>query len=140
MTEQQHTGTPTDPAFWATLQARDARALMDFYVEAFGFVVTAAYEDAGVVQHAELRRPGSEGGVMLGTYRPDKQWGRAPGSATVYVAVPDVDALHQRVAAHGATITRAIADTDYGSREFGVDDPDGNSWSFGTYVGAPLPD
>jgi len=26
-----------------------------------------------------------------------------------------------------------IEDKDYGSREFGVRDPEGNIWSFGTY-------
>jgi len=28
-------------------------------------------------------------------------------------------------------------DTDYGSREFSVRDPEGNRWSFGSYRGAP---
>ena len=28
-------------------------------------------------------------------------------------------------------------DTDYGSRDFTVRDPEGNLWSFGTYRGAP---
>jgi uncharacterized glyoxalase superfamily protein PhnB len=28
---------------------------------------------------------------------------------------------------------RELIDTDYGSREFSVRDPEGNLWSFGTY-------
>jgi uncharacterized glyoxalase superfamily protein PhnB len=27
--------------------------------------------------------------------------------------------------------------TDYGYREFAVEDPEGNRWTFGTYPGAP---
>ena len=30
-----------------------------------------------------------------------------------------------------------LHDTDYGSRDFAVLDPEGNRWSFGTYRGAP---
>src|SRR5699024_1131870 len=116
------------------------KALIAFYVDALGFVATATYDDGDVVHHAELRRRDCAGGLMLGTYAPDKPWGREPGSATAYAVVADVDELYARAAAHGATITRPLNDTDYGSREFGVDDPEGNSWTFGTYAGAPLPD
>jgi len=31
-----------------------------------------------------------------------------------------------------------LNDTDYGSREFSVRDPEGNLWSFGTYRGEPV--
>ncbi|MGC5628857.1 VOC family protein [Georgenia sp. Z1344] len=137
---EQATTTTTDPAVWTTLQARDAKALIDFFVDALGFVSTATYDDGDVVHHAELRRPGTAGGIMLGTYDADKPWGREPGSGTAYVVVPDVDALYERATAQGATIMRPLDDTDYGSREFGVDDLEGNSWTFGTYPGAPLPE
>ena len=30
-----------------------------------------------------------------------------------------------------------LHDTDYGSRDFAVRDPEGNRWSFGTYRGEP---
>ena len=30
-------------------------------------------------------------------------------------------------------VVRELSDTDYGSREFSVRDPEGNVWSFGTY-------
>lgn len=35
----------------------------------------------------------------------------------------------------GAEILTELADTDYGSREFSLSDPEGNLWSFGTYPG-----
>jgi uncharacterized glyoxalase superfamily protein PhnB len=40
---------------------------------------------------------------------------------------------------HKADVIRPLADTDYGSREFTVRDPEGNLWSFGTYPGTPAP-
>jgi uncharacterized glyoxalase superfamily protein PhnB len=60
-----------------------------------------------------------------------------PGTFGAYVVADDIDALHARVAAAGATVTRPPEDTDYGSREFALKDPEGNRWSFGTYRGAP---
>ena len=30
-----------------------------------------------------------------------------------------------------------LHETDYGSRDFAVRDPEGNRWSFGTYRGEP---
>jgi len=41
------------------------------------------------------------------------------------------------VTAAGADIIRKPEDTDYGSREFALRDPEGNLWSFGTYRGEP---
>ena len=56
------------------------------------------------------------------------------------VVVDDIDALHARVAGAGAAVTRPPRDTDYGSREFALRDPEGNHRSFGTYRGAPVAD
>jgi uncharacterized glyoxalase superfamily protein PhnB len=47
------------------------------------------------------------------------------------------DALHDRAVAAGAEVFQPLHDTDYGSREFSVRDPEGNRWSFGTYRGEP---
>ena len=58
------------------------------------------------------------------------------GTFGVYVVTDNPDALHDRALAAGATLVRALNDTDYGSREFAVKDPEGNRWSFGTYRGA----
>jgi uncharacterized glyoxalase superfamily protein PhnB len=52
---------------------------------------------------------------------------------SAYIIVPDADAVYARAKAADATIVREIQDTDYGSREFTVNDPDGHSWSVGTY-------
>ncbi|MGH3051296.1 MAG: VOC family protein [Gaiellaceae bacterium] len=59
--------------------------------------------------------------------------GESVNGGGVYVVVEDVDA-HCAVARDaGAEITRGPEDTDYGSREYGVRDPEGLAWHFGTY-------
>ena len=52
---------------------------------------------------------------------------------SAYIVVPDADAVYAKAQAAGATVVRPLQDTDYGSREFSVKDPEGHSWSVGTY-------
>jgi uncharacterized glyoxalase superfamily protein PhnB len=123
------------PQVWPTLRARDARALIRFLVDVVGFEETAVYGDGDVVHHAQLSWP-LGGGIMLGSDR-EGEWQLPPGTFGAYVVVDDPDALYERVTAAGADIIRKPSDTDYGSREFGLRDPEGNLWSFGTYRGEP---
>ncbi len=76
---------------------------------------------------------------MLGSAREvaGDPWPVQPGTCGAYVVADDIDALHARVAAAGAEITAEPHDTDYGSRDFALRDPEGNRWSFGTYRGEP---
>ncbi len=126
------------PQVWPSLRARDARALIRFLVDAFGFEETVVYGDADRVDHAQLSWP-LGGGVMLGSARdtPDDHWPLQPGSFGAYVVTDDPDALCARATAAGAQLIRDLNDTDYGSREFSVRDPEGNRGSFGTYRGEP---
>ena len=133
---------PPPPQVWPTLRARDARALIRFLVDVVGFEESVVYGEGDRVDHAELTWP-LGGGVMLGSMRevdPATQWSPQPGTFGAYVVADDIDALHVRVAAAGAEITRAPSDTDYGSRDFAIRDPEGNRWSFGTYRGAAIGD
>lgn len=126
-----------NPTVWLTLQAHSAAELIDYFVDTFGFVVTARHGDTGdIVRHAELRWPHGSGGIMLGSYRPDAQWRREPGTAGAFVVTDDVDGLYQRVLDRKADVVQPLADTDYGAREFVVRDPEGNLWCFGDYPGA----
>jgi uncharacterized glyoxalase superfamily protein PhnB len=128
------------PQVWPTLRARDARALITFYEEAFGFQVAALYPDDGDgVAHAQLRWP-EGGGIMLGSAREGTDWSLAPGTFGAYVVTADPDALFQRAVAAGATGLPEPMTPEYGGggRECAVRDPEGNLWSFGTYRGEPL--
>jgi uncharacterized glyoxalase superfamily protein PhnB len=135
MTDGQGKAPP--PQVWPTLRARDARALIRFLVEAFGFEATAVYGEGDPVEHAQLSWP-LGGGIMLGSAREgDDPWPLQPGSFGAYVVCDDPDALFARVTAAGAEVIHGLSDTDYGSRDFAVRDPEGNRWSFGTYRGEP---
>lgn len=130
---------PADPppTVWPTFRAADAHAMITFLTEALGFEQVVVYADGDTVHHAELAWPPG-GGVMLGSARPDDQSGvTRPGSLSCYVVTSDPDALYARAVAHGATVAKEPYTTDYGSRDFAIEDPEGNRWTFGTYPGAP---
>ncbi|MEJ8574308.1 VOC family protein [Microbaculum marinum] len=116
---------------------RDARAAIDWLETAFGFETKVAYEGpGGSIAHAELRIGSSY--VMLGTQKQDPFNWTTPEQAGVstqmiYVVVDDADAMFDRVSKLDADIVRPLADTDYGSRDFSVRDPEGHIWNFGTY-------
>ncbi|MBE1485415.1 VOC family protein [Plantactinospora soyae] len=129
---------PPPPQVWPTVRARDARKLIRFLVDAFGFEEVMVSAEGDLVHHAQLRWPPG-GGIMLGSVRddPEDRWPLQPGTFGGYVVTDDPDALCTRAIAAGAELVQELRDTDYGSREFLVRDPEGNRWSFGTYRGEP---
>jgi uncharacterized glyoxalase superfamily protein PhnB len=129
-------GETPAPQVWPSLRARDARALIKFLVDAFGFEETVVYGDGDVVHHAQLSWPAG-GGIMLGSARPGEASATNPGEFGAYVVSDDIDAIFQRAKAAGAQITAEPHDTDYGSHDFAARDPEGNRWTFGTYRGEP---
>src|SRR5690242_16358109 len=104
------------PQVWHTLRARDARALIRFLVDAFGFEETVVYGEGDRVDHAQLSWPPG-GGIMLGSVRddPDDTWSLAPGSFGAYVVTDDPDGLCARATAAGAKLVMDLNDSDYGS-------------------------
>jgi uncharacterized glyoxalase superfamily protein PhnB len=132
------TNTPPKQV-WPTLRAHDARGLIKFLVDAFGFEETVVHGDGDRVDHAQLSWP-EGGGIMMGSARPEGEndpWPIKPGSFGAYVVTDDPDAVHVRAVAAGAKILMDLHETDYGSRDFAAADPEGNRWSFGTYRGEP---
>jgi uncharacterized glyoxalase superfamily protein PhnB len=129
------------PKVYPCLAYRDPAAAIDFLQRAFGFspLLTVPGED-GVIMHAELSL-GDEV-VMLGGSKPDLGWVSPldlPAlNATVCFFIDEVDAHYARAVASGARIVRALRDTNYGSREYSVKDPEGHEWHFGTYRPSPL--
>ncbi|HEY3708514.1 MAG TPA: VOC family protein [Amycolatopsis sp.] len=128
------------PTVWPALRYDDAPAAIRFLVDVLGFqetlVVPGTPERA--IVHAELTWP-EGGGVMLGsTGGPVDPVHDAmrPGAGTTYVVSDHVDEIYARVKDSGAEITEDLTDTDYGSHSFSLRDPEGNSWSIGTYRGA----
>ncbi|SIK20914.1 Similarity with Glyoxalase/Bleomycin resistance protein [Mycobacteroides abscessus subsp. abscessus] len=132
--------TTSTPSVWLTLKAKDAPALIEYYVDTFGFLLAARYGEGDRVDHAQLNWPEGTGGIMLGSHRPGGEWALEPGTAGAYVVTRDADGLYQRIVAKKADIVRPLAKTDYGAHEFAVRDPEGNLWSFGDYTGEPAPE
>jgi uncharacterized glyoxalase superfamily protein PhnB len=130
----------TKSTIMPTLRYRDAPAAIDWLSKVLGFERHAVYTTPdGSIGHAELTLGG--GMIMLGSVK-DDDYGRgfkSPGelggieTRSTYIIVPDADAVYARAQAAGASIARPLQDTAYGSREFSVKDPEGNSWSVGTY-------
>jgi uncharacterized glyoxalase superfamily protein PhnB len=123
-----------------TLRYRDAPAAIDWLCNVFGFERHAVYPGPnGTIGHAELTLGG--GMIMLGSQK-DDEYGKGfksplelDGAETrsAYIVVPDADAAYARAVAAGGTIVRPLQNMEYGSREFSVKDPEGHSWSVGTY-------
>ncbi|MBV9450580.1 MAG: VOC family protein [Streptosporangiaceae bacterium] len=129
--------TAPQPQVWPTLRAHDARGLIRFLVDAFGFEETVVYGEGDRVDHAQMSWP-EGGGIMLGSVRDDDNAiPTKPGTFGAYVVTARPDELCERAKAAGAEIISPPHDTDYGSRDFAARDPEGNRWSFGTYRGEP---
>jgi uncharacterized glyoxalase superfamily protein PhnB len=63
-----------------------------------------------------------------------------PHPAEVMVRVDDVDRHHERARERGAPIVRAPADYPYGERQYTVEDPGGNRWTFSETVADVAPE
>jgi uncharacterized glyoxalase superfamily protein PhnB len=118
----------TTQSIYPAVRYRDAKAAVE-WLKRLGFEEHLVCPgDGDAIAHAELKVAGHL--VMLGSVK-DDPYARSPldlggASASVYIAVDSPKAI-------GATIDRAPCDTDYDSREFGLRDPEGHGWSFGTY-------
>jgi uncharacterized glyoxalase superfamily protein PhnB len=129
--------TRTDHNIWTSVTYDDPIAARR-WLAALGFRegILVMADDSRAVQHSEMYWP--EGGrVMISSRaREGEPFLGARGKASTYVVVDDPDEVYARAKDLGARIVREIEDTDYGSRGFSLEDPEGNGWSFGTYAGS----
>lgn len=93
---------------------RDIAAAHDWLVLVFGLAPGALSSDGDRVVHGEIHV--GDGAI----------------TASLAVAVPDVDAHHERAAAAGANIDYPPVDQPYGYREYSARDLEGHLWSFQT--------
>ncbi len=115
-----HTVTPY-------ILVEDGAKLIDFVEQAFDAKQFERMENPdGTVRHAQVKIGDSF--VMLG-----KPQGQAM-PASLYLYVPDCDAVYARALAAGATSIMEPADQFYGDRGAGVTGPCGNVWWIGTRI------
>lgn len=108
-----------------------AAEAIDFYRRAFGAVERMRMvDDSGRVGHADLAIGPIT--VMLADEHPEMNvlGPRTLGGSPVllYLQVDDVDAVHERAVAAGATTLRAPEDQFHGNRTATIEDPFGHHW------------
>ena len=125
------------PTIYPSLFYRDAPAMIDWLERAFGFQRRLVVPgDDGTVRHSELTIGSAV--VMICSSRADLRW-QSPAelggaSAGLCVYVSDPDAHYAGAMAAGAELLFPLADSHYGSRDYTVRDPEGTSWTFGSYI------
>jgi PhnB protein len=113
------------------LAARDAGAMLDWYVDAFDAVeVLRVVGDDGRIGHAELTIGGarfylSDEYPEYGVHSPASLGGC---TTTLHLTVPDVDARYARAVTAGATAISEPADQPHGARHGTLVDPAGHRW------------
>ncbi|MGO2112209.1 MAG: VOC family protein [Pseudoclavibacter sp.] len=131
----------TTPQLFLTVIYRDADAGFAF-LRALGFdevLVVRNPEDARIIEHSQFRWR-ERGGLMAGSVREGAPFATddAVGAASAYLVVDtdaEVDAAHERALAAGGTSARPPVDESYGGRGCTVRDPEGNTFSIGSYAG-----
>jgi len=111
------------------LVVQNAPRLIEFLSAAFsGELISRMNRPDGSVMHAEMRI----GDSMLMMGEAVGEFGPMPTS--IYLYVPDCDAVHQRALAAGGTALSPVRDMPSGERYGGVKDPCGNLWWVATHV------
>jgi PhnB protein len=117
-----HTVTPY-------LTVANVAPLLDFLKQAFGAEEKEKMAGPdGTIRHAEVRIGDSV--VMMG--QAGDQWKARP--ATLYLYVPDVDAVYQRALAAGGKSIQELQTHFYGDRTGAVQDSQGNHWWIASHV------
>jgi PhnB protein len=115
-----------------------AAKAIDFYVEVLGAVerMRMPGDSPDNIGHAELQIGDSV--LMLADEFPDmghqspKRLGGSP--VTMHLYVEDVDAVHAKALANGATELRAVETQFYGDRSGQFEDPFGHRWNVASHV------
>jgi uncharacterized glyoxalase superfamily protein PhnB len=119
--------TATLKAVHPVLGARDVSATAQWYIDRLGF--TRTFDDGGSpVRYAGIRRDS----VELHLQWQDERYFPAPGedSPAYRFHVDDPDAFHAECIQRGLKPTAALRNTSWGTREWGVYDPNGHGLHF----------
>ncbi len=121
---------------------QDVGAALKFLARAFGFQKygTQMLGPDGKINHAAMKL--GDDVIMMGcpgsSYRNPKRLGQATQS--LYINVEDVDKHFDRAKKAGATILQVPADTEYGHRRYGAEDPEGHQWYFAREIRRSKPE
>lgn len=114
------------------LYYEDVGAALQWLAKAFGFKRHGPRMTGpdGKVAHAAVQFGDSV--VMMGAPGPKYKNPRRLGTATqsLYVMVDDADRHFKRAVKAGGKVLAEPADTEYGHRRCGIEDPEGHQWYF----------
>jgi PhnB protein len=118
---------------------KGAAQAIEYYKKVFGATELFRMDGPdGKVGHAELQIGDSH--IMLADENPSMGTGHASAATiggspvSLYLYLPDVDAVVDRAAASGAKILKPVQDQFYGDRSGFIQDPFGHLWGVATHV------
>jgi uncharacterized glyoxalase superfamily protein PhnB len=121
-----------------SLSMKDSLKAIAFYEKAFGAKNPEVFPspDGKHTMHATIRIGDSI--LMMGDEMPDMgcKSGESLGASPIslYVYVPDVDAVFEQAVAAGATAVMPVADMFWGDRCGSLKDPFGYEWTIATHT------
>ena len=116
------------------LTCRDVAAAIDWLTKVFGFREHYRYGDRDKPAGAQMHL--GDAWIMLGSARSGRSTPAEAGCNTqsLTIFVEDVDAHFERSKSAGARIVEELHETEYGERQYGVEDPDGHHWLFSRHA------
>ena len=123
----------------AYLVVKGASQAIEYYKKVFGATeVFRMDQPDGKVGHAELQIGDSR--IMLADENPSMGQGHASAESigaspvSLYLYIPNVDAVVERAVAAGAKVLRPVQDQFYGDRNGFIQDPFGHLWGIATHI------
>src|ERR1700691_1127332 len=117
---------------------KGAAQAIEYYKKVFGATETVRMNGPdGKVGHAELKIGNSH--IMLADENPSMGEGHSSPATvggspvSLYVYLPDVDAVVEKAKAEGAKILKPVQDQFYGDRSGFIQDPFGHLWGVATH-------
>lgn len=130
---------PYVDGIWSAVTYADPVSGIRFVTDVLGFeelVLVLEDGDPNRIVHSEYRWP--EGGIVqVHSWVEGNEFIRPPGEQGLYVVTADPHAVWERCRAAGVEVIREPEEPHYdpGGMGFSVRDPEGNTWSFGSYAG-----
>ena len=112
-------------ALTASLTVKDIRASVAWYRDVIGFMVDRVHERDGEMRAVSLKAGTVR--ILLGQDNGAKGWDREKGQgfSLQFTTAQSADALAERIRARGGTLETEPTNTQWGTRVFGLRDPDG---------------
>ncbi len=119
--------------YFAAHRLSERGAAIDWLKQTFGFTEHYRYGDPvngaqlrlgeAWIMVREARHPGSKTPAQLGY-----------GTQSLTIFIEDVDEHFRKTKAAGAKIVEELHETEYGERQYGVEDLDGHHWLFAKHA------